>query len=217
MASVPDVCNLALSHLGSFAQVTSISPPDGSVEAGYCARFYPIARKEMLEMHPFTWAKTRVALAPVTNPSTTWQYAYALPADCLSAKRVLQVALLQQVFYPVFASALTYDEINFFTERGSANFEIEDGVLLTNEPDAVLLYVRDITDTTRFSTSAIIALSYLLAAYLAGPIIKGLPGAQTSAALRKSALAIKGESAASDANDSAESAEHIPNHIRWRG
>jgi hypothetical protein len=217
MASVADICNLALSHLGSFAQITSISPVDGTVEAGYCARFYPIARKEMLEAGSWTWSKTRVALAPVTNPSLVWQYAYALPADCIDAKRVLQKAYVQQLFVTLYSNWLTYDELQMFTEQGSADFEVEDGVLLTNEPDAVLLYTRDVTDTTKFSTAAVIGLSYLLGSYLAGPIIKGLPGAQTSATMRKAAMNVIGEAAADDANQSSESSDFIPKHIGFRG
>lgn len=217
MASVADICNLSLSHVGSFAQITSISPPDGSVEAGYCARFYPIARKEMLEAGSWTWSKTRVALAGVTNPSEVWQYAYALPADCIDAKRVLQKAFVQQLFVTLYSNWLTYDELQMFTEQGSSDFEIEDGVLLTNEPEAVLLYTRDVTDTTKFSTAATIGLSYLLASYLAGPIIKGLPGAQTSATLRKAAMNVIGEAKADDANQSSESSDFIPKHIGFRG
>ena len=44
MASDVDVCNLALAHLGDEATVASISPPEGSAQAGHCARFYPMAR-----------------------------------------------------------------------------------------------------------------------------------------------------------------------------
>ena len=75
MANPVEICNLALSHLGSSATVSAISPPDGSVEAGYCARFYGMARQ--LSLTAFTWqfALKRVALAEVTNTSTVWLYA----------------------------------------------------------------------------------------------------------------------------------------------
>ena len=70
MANPVEICNLALSHLGSSATVSAIAPPDGSVEAGYCARFYGMARQ--LSLTAFTWqfALKRVALAEVTNTST---------------------------------------------------------------------------------------------------------------------------------------------------
>jgi len=217
MPSVADICNLALSHLGSDTVVTSISPPDGSVDAGHCARFYPIARKEALEHHTWTWSKKRVALAAVTNPSTMWTYAYAVPSDCISAKRVLQQQSVQQFITFDSPFILTADAYQLFTERGSSEFEIEDGVLLTHEPEAVLLYVRDVVDTTKFSTSFVSALSYLLASYLAGPIIKGDVGAQTSARLRQAAMNLMSEAGSDDANDSSETNEHVPTFIagRW--
>lgn len=218
MASVSDICNMALSHVGADATITSITPPDGSVEAGHCARFYPIARREALEMSAWIFAKTRVELAQVDNPSTTWTYAYALPSDCIRPLRVLQSVVVTALFSDVFwVSPMATADIAMFTERGSADFEIENGVLFTHEPDAVLMYVRDITDTTKFSTTLASGISYLLAAYLAGPIIKGMPGANTSGSLRKIAASVLGEAEVLNANSSSEAAEHIPESIRVRG
>lgn len=215
MASVSDICNMALSHIGSDATITSISPPDGSVEAGHCARFYSIARKEALESSKWTWSKTRAALAEVTNASLVWTYAYALPSDCLSPVRVLQAAVVQELMFSN-NHIMTADDYQLFTERGSADFEVEDGVLYTHEPDAVLLYTRDVTDTTKFSTSFTVFVSYLLASFLAGPILKGMPGVQASGALRQVAGRVRAESAVDDANGSSERAEHIPDFMRVR-
>ena len=44
MASVADICNMALGHLGDSATVASIDPPEGSAQAEHCARFYPMVR-----------------------------------------------------------------------------------------------------------------------------------------------------------------------------
>lgn len=216
MASIVDICNIALSNLGSRAQITSISPPDGTVEAGYCARFYPIARKEALDQHAWTWSKKRALLAPVTNPSETWLYAYAVPSDCLSPLRVLQQNTARDIFTYPFGPFFTADDYQLFTERGSADFQVEGDVLLTNEPDAVLLYTRDITDTTKFSASFTTYLADLLSAYLAGPIVKGESGAKTSATWRKVAAQVMKEAAVQDANSSSERAEHMPAHLRAR-
>ena len=216
MASATDICNMALSHVGADTAVTSISPPDGSVEAGHCARFYAIARAEMLEDHTWTWSKARATLAETTNASTIWAYAYALPSDCLSPVRVLQQSILFDFLTQPFPTLVTADELEQWTERGSADFEVEGQVLYTHEPDAVLLYTRDITDTTKFSMKSVVALSYLLASYLAGPIIKGEPGATAAAKFRQAYDLKKGQAAAGDANGSSERAEHVPDFIRAR-
>jgi hypothetical protein len=92
------ICNLALSHLGDTAEVTSIKPPDASVQAQLCARFYPMARNALLEMANWGFATRRVTLAEVANPTLdpddscsrgTWRFAYGLPADAVNVLAVI--------------------------------------------------------------------------------------------------------------------------------
>lgn len=221
MASDVDLCNMALSHVGSDTIVTSISPPDGSVESGHCARFYPIARAELIESHNWSFALRRITLAAVTNPSQAWAYAYALPSPCLKPVKVLQSFLLQQfgLFFP--SGWVTPDELRIFDERGCADFTIEDSaadgqILLTNEPEAVLLYLIDVIDTAKFTPSFRTSLSYLLASFLAGPIIKGSEGAETGGKLRKIAGQVAGGARELNANSGAEPANQVPDSIRAR-
>lgn len=73
-----DLCNLALSHLGDTATVTSISPPDGSPQSIHCARFYPIARDALQEMHTWGFSTRKGAmplLAQADVPEGTQFYA----------------------------------------------------------------------------------------------------------------------------------------------
>ena len=202
MASVVQICNMALSHIGSEARVSSINPPDGSVEAGHCAMFYDLARTELLEPGNWAFSLKRAPLAKVTNPSTAWAYAYAKPSNCLRALRILR---------PSIAAAVLTRNLAFephTDDRGGAAFDVEGDVILTNEPDAVLLYVQDVTDSTKIPASFTSALSYLLASYLAGPIIKGNEGVRVGDAMRQRALALADVSAAASAN--ASSAESLP-------
>jgi len=202
MASVVQICNMALSHIGSEARVSSISPPDGSVEAGHCATFYDQARTEMLEPGNWAFALKRQLLAQVTNTSNAWAYAYTKPADCQRALRILRPSVAVTVF--------TQDRIAYphTDDRDSAPFDVEGEVLYSNEPDAVLVYVQDVTDTTKFPASFVSALSYLLAAYVAGPIIKGNEGVRVGDAMRQRAQALADLSATSSAN--ASSADNMP-------
>ncbi len=105
---------------------------------------------------------------------------------------------------------------NLFTERGSSDFEIEGEVILTNEPDAVLKYSCDVTDTTKFPPSCVSAMSMLLASYLAGPIIKGVDGMQIGMRWREAAYAMIARAAASDANSASEQAGHVAEQLRAR-
>ena len=222
MSSEVDICNLALAHIGAEAQVASINPPDGSVEAGLCKRFYPIVRREMLESATWPFALKRVVLAEVANPSGIWGYAYARPADCVDALRILPMAV-------VAASLLHSDAVMFdgglpnavwldglFSERGSKRFEFEGDVLLTNEPQAVLKYTRDITDTTKFSGQFVTAFGMMLASYLAGPIIKGQEGTRIGASWREGAMSMIRIASANAANNSHAGSEYTPAAILAR-
>lgn len=201
MASIVQICNMALSHISAGPLISSISPPDGSVEAGYCATFYDMARTELLEPGNWAFSLRRAELAPVTNPSDTWAYAYAIPSDCLRALRVLRVTLAVTVF--------NQDEVALRQDdRNGAPFDIEGSVLYTDQENAVLLYSVDVTDSARFTPSFTATLSYLLASYLAGPIIKGNEGARVSDAMRQRAMSMADVSLAASANASSD--ETVP-------
>lgn len=195
MASIVQICNMALSHIGAGPLISSISPPDGSVEAGYCATFYDMARTELLEPGTWAFALRRAELATVTNPSSAWVYAYALPSDCLRALRILRPSVAVTVF--------TQDEVALRQDdRDGAPFDIEGQVLYSDQEAATLLYSVDVTDSARFTPSFAATLSYLLASYLAGPIIKGNEGARVSDAMRSRAMSMAEVSLASAANAS---------------
>lgn len=195
MASVVQLCNMALSHIGSDARVTSISPPDGSVEAGHCATFYDLARTEMLEPGSWAFSLKRTTLAQRTNASNAWAYAYGKPSDCMRALRILRPTMGVTVFNQDTVTA-------HIDDRDSAQFEIEGDVIYSNEPSAVLVYVQDVTDSTKFPPTFTAALSFLLAGYLAGPIIKGNEGARLGDAMRQRAMSAAEISAAASANAS---------------
>lgn len=209
MASIVKICNMALSHVGSGATISSINPPDGSVEAGHCSTFYDQARVELLEPGAWPFSLKRAELAQVTNTSTQWAFAYALPSDCLRALRVLRPTIGLTVFNQGDADINTDD-------KASASFDIEGAVLFSNNEDAVLVYVRDVTDSGRFTASFTSALSYLLASYLAGPIIKGSDGMRIGDGMRQRAMSLAEAAATASANASSETNERMPDSIRAR-
>lgn len=170
MASQVDICNLALAHLGDEAQVASIVPTDGTIQSAHCARFYPIARSLLLEMHPWTFATKRVALAAVTNPySDDWTYAYALPSTCIRPLALLVPGTPEKVLGVGETDAGTFPYIVESAGDGSI-------VLYTNEAGAYLRYIDLITDSTKYTPAFVACLARLLASYLAGPVLKGDSG-----------------------------------------
>jgi hypothetical protein len=209
MASIVKICNMALSHIGSSATISAINPPDGSVEAGHCSTFYDQARTELLEPGAWQFSLTRETLAMVTNESTQWLYAYALPSTCMRALRVLTPAVGLTVF--------NEDERDFVAnDRTSADFDIEGTVLFSNHEDASLVFVRDITDSGKFTASFTAALSYLLASYLAGPIVKGTEGMKIGDGMRQRAMSLADTAATASANASSQLNDWMPGSIRAR-
>jgi hypothetical protein len=202
MANEVSICNLALAHLGDRAAVTSISPPDQSAQASLCAQFYPFARDATLALHNWGFAKRRGTLAEVNNPSTTWAHAYAVPANKTTIIAVLDANALDDY------SATTQVDLQN-TQRGSytpRDFDLEtvaDGtqIVLTNTPDAVCRYTVFITDPAQFDPLFTLALSWLLASMLAGPVLKGERGSAAEIACLKVFNTWLNKATGADANE----------------
>lgn len=201
------ICNLALGHLGDSATVSSIDPPEGSSQAEHCARFYPIARDTMLEMHDWSFTVTRAVLAQVGYTFVDWLYAYALPAD---AVRI--IAVLPSDTGDDYSASFPLANIPFssvmINQRGiytPQKFALEtdalgNRIILTNQINAMVRYSRAITDTSKFSPLFTDAVARLLASYLAGPVLKGDSGIAQGKAQLAIAMAILGQAGVSDAN-----------------
>jgi hypothetical protein len=213
VASEVDISNLALASIGDGGTVQSINPPDGSVQAERCGRFYPIARDSLLERHDWEFATRRVALAQLaSNPASTWLYCYAQPADCINTIAVLDPNATDDtsagVTLPSTWGETPMPQRGVYTPQPYALETLPDGteVVLTNQPNAVLRYVARITDTTKFSPLFTECLAQYLASMIAGPTIKGTEGIRVAAACRALAFGqdgksgLFGQATASDAN-----------------
>jgi hypothetical protein len=165
MATAVDICNLALGKLGNAADVSSISPPDNSVEANYCATFYPLALLELLDKHNWNFATRRIFPATVTNNTAEWTYCYALPADYINVVRI---------------KAAGVDEVTEYSTEISTTAGVDSYVLYVNEANIELKYCSSIVDPTKFPPLFVAALSTLLSSHLAGPLIKGDVGVAAS-------------------------------------
>ena len=182
MASQIDICNLALGRIGQQANVSSITPSDGSAAADFCASWYPIARDAMLEMHAWGFSTKRVNLAVLDGQAPDgWQFAYAFPTDAI---KIWDVKLPADTPGGAFfntdwwwrGSSPEFSVLNM-VDNQDQQFVVEslaDGTIAiyTNVQNAIAIYSCRITDTTKFPPLFVNALAWLLASYLAGPITK---------------------------------------------
>src|SRR5882757_1285382 len=91
MAISITICNLALGELRA-PPIADIG--EDSIEARECARYYPHCLKLLLERFDWSFASRIAPLAALTgNPrASEWLYAYGLPADLATAKRLVPPA-----------------------------------------------------------------------------------------------------------------------------
>lgn len=146
------ICNLALLKVGQREQILSLGENSASAQA--CAIAYPQARDSLLASWPWRFAAYRATLALLANVERSgWEYAYALPADCLEARSV-------------------YPGARVVPEESKVPFAIEHEpgvgrVLLTDQEDAELLYTRKVETVVLYPPLFVEALAAKLAIELA--------------------------------------------------
>lgn len=162
MPSVVTIFNMALAHLGDAATVSSIDPPEGSAQAEHCARFYPQARDALLSAHPWNFATRREKLVLLDRPDGVWTHRYAMPNDVLAVLSVLPA--VRDDDFEQYGHAIT-QEFQIEREQGIP-------VLFTDTPDAVIRYISQSVDPMIYPAAFTDALSWKLAAYLCGPMLR---------------------------------------------
>lgn len=160
MASKIEIYNMALMHVGSTSKVASVD--EQSMEAIVCGTFYPTALDCLLSYKSCDWgfATKSVVLADIGSPPVNWMYRYAYPNDCVRAIRIVMPGSR----YPMQGSEITYD-----LEQGDASLSI-----VTDMPEAELLYIARGLPAERLPSPVVLALSYQMAALIAIPLKKDL-------------------------------------------
>lgn len=190
MTTAVDICNLALSQLGDPATLSSLAPPEGSAQADHCARFYPIALRELLFEHPWSFALKRAELAQVAASVAGDEQAkaFALPADCL---RVVDV-----------------ESESLAPRQRLRRFSIEtvgaQMCVVMQAEKCVIKYVSQSVSSAAFSPLFVKTLVHRLAAYLAGPVVPGSSGATMAQTQLKLAEAFLMRAKAADARQQAD-------------
>ncbi len=153
MASVVDICNLALSRLGQ-KSITSI---DEAGIAENCNIEFGPTKESILRDYPWSFSTRMEPLAPISGESFFgWEYVYAYPTNCLRVWRIL--------------NRETYDSDEKQPYRVMASNISSKKLILCNLESAYLEYAANITDTTVFDASFVDAFSWKLGANLAKPL-----------------------------------------------
>jgi len=156
MASVIQICNIALMRIGSSRTINSLS--EQSKQADVANVFYESSRDTVLSDFDWNFASKRVALADLDTPSTDWQFAYRYPTDCMRITEIMTPGIR----YPAPGMRVTYEVGADAAGTGK--------IIYTNQPEAQLRYVGKITDPNMFDAQFADALSWKLAAEFAMPL-----------------------------------------------
>ncbi len=146
MASVEDICNLALSWLGA-SMITSLA--DNSTEAKLCKVNYPLIRDAVLEAADWSFAIKRATMDPLSTGPVFGRYRrFPIPPDSL---RVLSVSESEN-------------------DSRRIDWRVEENHVLAGGEIIYLRYIFRAKDPKVYSPLFVQALSARIAADLAIPI-----------------------------------------------
>ena len=176
MASEVEICNLALGNIRA-RSINSLDEP--SVQAQTCKLRYPLMRDFLLKNHPWQFAHGLKPLSVLTVQLFNRAYAYQYPADCLHINRLVggyeEVDLTDGTtvvsqYRPWAEQFVSADEL-----RQQIPYEVfnsdDNQVIGADEAELRIDYRRKVTDPNLFSSAFIVALSHLLGAEIAIPIV----------------------------------------------
>jgi hypothetical protein len=125
MASIVDICNMALVSIGE-DRIVSL---DETGKIGVtCNALWVPTRDYVQSLHTWPECMKRATLtASTTSPNHEWSYAYVLPADYLALDNLYEHSALQ------------------------GDYSVEANLLLTNYGTANIRYIAKVSDTTKWS------------------------------------------------------------------
>jgi hypothetical protein len=160
MDSDTAICNLALSHLGISQEINNVET-ERSKEASACRRFLLPVKEEVFRDMKVPFSTKIDGLALITeNPNSEWKYAYRYPSGCLFAVRILSG----------YRNDTRQTRVPYKVTKDSAG-----KVILTDKETAELEFVSYVDDVTMYPPDFGMAVSLLLASYIAPRVTGGDP------------------------------------------
>tara|TARA_R110002124_G_C8974430_1_gene515618 strand:- start:5071 stop:5661 length:591 start_codon:yes stop_codon:yes gene_type:complete len=151
MASVIDIANIALSHVGG-NRITSLNGP--TEEAAQCQLHYGFARDKVLGEREWTFAIARRQLAKVSDaPAFGPPSQFQLPSDCIRVLRCYEDGDYQ---YPL--------------ENNTTNWYKEGDKVVTDRQAIYCQYIRRVEDPNLYTAGFIEAVATYLAHKICIPL-----------------------------------------------
>jgi len=128
--SETSICNMSLAKLSASKTLVNVET-DTSFEANQCRIHYEQTRDSLLRSYWWRFASARVELVATTTPDFEWSNAFDLPDDFLAMKSIYE---------------------NRFSDENFRSYALEGKILLTNEDEMCIRYVKKVTDVSVFDS-----------------------------------------------------------------
>lgn len=160
MASTTEICNFALSHLGIGKRISNVET-DVTAEAKVCRIFFEPSRDKVLRDFPWPFATKILALGEIEeSPNDEWGFSYRYPSDCLAFRRILSGT----------RNDTRQSQIPYRIAQDAAG-----KIIFTDREEAQGEYTVRTEDPAIYPPDFVLALSFLIAAYIAPAISAGDP------------------------------------------
>lgn len=157
MASKTEICNFAISHLGTAKEISDLET-ENSQEAKVCRRFYDVALESTLRDFDWSFARKVKTLSLVEEePNDEWSFSYRHPVDCI---RILKIQSGTR-------NDTRQSRVSFFEGRDDVG-----RLVYTDQEDAIINYISKTENPQLYPPDFMLCLSFRLA-YLIAPRITG--------------------------------------------
>jgi hypothetical protein len=156
MASKIDVYNMALGHIGVSSTVAD--ELERSPERVICSRYWDTCRDALFSYRSMEWrfATATVALADIGGAPNGWEFRYRYPNDCVDAQGIIGPS-----------GRVEAVEIR---PKFKVQYEADGRVILSDYPEAVLLYTKRVEEVERWPSYFVEAMAYRLASMIVMPL-----------------------------------------------
>lgn len=236
MATQVNICNRSLLSIGARAQISSVSPSDGSTEADAAAilftpTFEALARSAQWNClrKQATLSVIQAAMGTPENPLGTslplppspWQYAYAYPSDCLNLRFLVPSLPSSGVGVPLTsynnAAPLMMPsggQIPFAVAYSTDTAGNPLQIVLTNQSQAQAVYTVNQPNPIIWDSQFQEAMVASLAAYFVPALALNL--ALMQAQIKRAEMMIA-QARISDGNEGVTVMDHVPDWLAARG
>lgn len=236
MTTQLEIANRALLGVGARAQISSLNPSDGSVEADSVSLLWQPTFEQVARTARWNCLRNQVTLSLVAaaqgtpeNPSgtsyplppTPWLYAYAYPSDCLDVQFIVP-SLPSNEGGQVPATTINNASGTWLPSGGQIPFAVSYApdshgspslIILTNQDQAQVVYTINQPNPAVWDSLFQAAMVASLGAFLVPALSLSFPLMQLSIKAAEGAIT---QARVADGNEGVTTLDHVPDWIRAR-